>query len=118
MKGGRRAGHRLQKSGTSAPPPRADADNDGDLGGFALTGKEEDKGVFRVPSLRNVAVTAPYFHDGRAPTLPDAIAIMGESQLGRRLSPADIHSLVAFLETLTGEYNGRTLEAQPALDDH
>ncbi|MCB4769729.1 c-type cytochrome [Ancylobacter sp. Lp-2] len=111
-------GNMFQKFGIYAPPPRADPDNDGDLGRFTLTGKEEDKGVFRVPSLRNVAVTAPYFHDGRAPTLPDAIAIMGASQLGRRLSPADIHSLVAFLETLTGEYNGRTLEAQPALDDH
>ncbi|GAB4064426.1 c-type cytochrome [Ancylobacter sonchi] len=111
-------GNMFQKFGIYAPPPRGDPESDGDLGRFTLTGKEADKGVFRVPSLRNVAVTAPYFHDGRAPTLPDAVAIMGESQLGRRLGPAEINALVAFLQTLTGEHDGKKLEASPRLDDH
>jgi len=68
---------------------------------------EED--VFRVPSLRNVEVTAPYFHDGSAPTLREAIAVMGRSQLGRELTESDIEALHAFLKSLTGEYNGKRL---------
>ncbi|WP_246663224.1 cytochrome c peroxidase [Rhizobium sp. WL3] len=74
--------------------------------------KTDDEGsVFRVPSLRNVEVTAPYFHDGSAATLSDAIAVMGRSQLGRELSQADIANLEAFLKSLTGEYNGKRLSA-------
>ena len=57
-----------------------------DLGRFALTGKAEDRSVFRVPSLRNVAETAPYFHDGRAATLEQAVAEMARVQLGRTLA--------------------------------
>lgn len=74
-----------------------------------LQASEGDETVFRVPSLRNVEVTAPYFHDGRAATLREAIAIMGRSQLGRDLSQSDIANLEAFLKTLTGEYNGKRL---------
>jgi cytochrome c peroxidase len=75
-----------------------------DLGRFALTGKAEDRSVFRVPSLRNVAETAPYFHDGRAATLEQAIAEMSRTQLGRPLAPREIDLIVRFLRTLTGEY--------------
>ncbi|MBS7585984.1 c-type cytochrome [Ancylobacter defluvii] len=109
-------GNLFQRFGIYVPLPLTDPDNDGDLGRFTLTGREQDKGVFRVPGLRNVAVTGPYLHDGRVATLPEAVAIMGESQLGRRLNPTDVQSLVAFLESLTGEYNGKKLQALPDTD--
>jgi cytochrome c peroxidase len=82
---------------------------DGDPGRLRITKVSRDEGVFRVPSLRNVAVTAPYFHDGRASTLADAVEIMGRHQLGRVLDPLDTQLLVDFLKTLTGEYRGRPL---------
>ena len=80
-----------------------------DLGRFNVTGREEDRHVFKVPSLRNVALTAPYFHDGSARTLEEAVTVMGHAQLGRNLTTADVTSLVAFLKTLTGEWEGRPL---------
>jgi len=63
-----------------------------------------------VPSLRNVAVTAPYFHDGSAATLDEAIAVMGRYQLGRDLSAEERRKLTAFLESLTGEFRGERLQ--------
>jgi cytochrome c peroxidase len=71
--------------------------------------------VVRVPSLRNVATTAPYFHDGSAPTLEDAIRRMAAAQLDRTLLDEQVDSLVAFLKTLTGTYQGNPVsaEAQP-----
>jgi len=80
-----------------------------DLGRFLLTQVARDREVFRVPSLRNVALTAPYFHDGRTSTLEGAVAIMARVQLGRTLSQEDLHAIVQFLHTLTGEYQGRSL---------
>jgi cytochrome c peroxidase len=80
-----------------------------DLGRFTVTGKESDRRVFRVPSLRNVAVTAPYFHDGRTASLEEAVSIMARNQLGRELDPRDAGLIVAFLGTLTGQYRGRPL---------
>jgi cytochrome c peroxidase len=74
-----------------------------DLGRFNVTGRELDRYVFKVPSLRNVARTAPYFHDGGAATLDEAVAIMGRYQLGRELSKEEVSALVAFLETLNGD---------------
>jgi cytochrome c peroxidase len=74
-----------------------------DLGRFASTKKEEDRYVFRVPMLRNVAKTAPYFHDGSVDRLDRAVRIMGAVQLGRTLDAAAVTSIVAFLESLTGE---------------
>jgi cytochrome c peroxidase len=62
--------------------------------------------VLRVPSLRNVAVTPPYFHDGSAATLEEAVQKMGAAQLNSDLSDAQINSVVAFLHTLTGRYRG------------
>ncbi|AXS81500.1 cytochrome-c peroxidase [Dechloromonas sp. HYN0024] len=81
-----------------------------DLGRFNVTGREEDRHVFKVPSLRNVAVTAPYFHDGSADTLEKAVVIMGRYQLGRELSEIDVQAIVAFLRTLTGEWEGQRLQ--------
>ncbi len=74
-----------------------------DPGLKAVTGRDEDDHVFRVQSWRNVAMTAPYFHDGSAATLEEAVAIMARVQLGLTLSKRDIADIVAFLETLTGE---------------
>jgi cytochrome c peroxidase len=81
-----------------------------DLGRFGVSGDEQDKHVFKVPSLRNVAVTAPYFHNGSVPTLQGAVAIMARYQLGRQLTSSEVELLVAFLKTLTGEYEGRVLQ--------
>jgi cytochrome c peroxidase len=83
-----------------------------DLGRFALTGNAEDRFVFRVPSLRNVAATAPYFHDGSAATLEQAVEEMARSQLGRVLAPQEIGLIVRFLHTLTGEYGNRSVADQ------
>lgn len=63
-----------------------------------------------MPSLRNVVLTAPYFHDGRTSSLEEAVEIMGRSQLGRELSKEDIRLIVRFLGTLTGELDGKPLE--------
>lgn len=72
---------------------------------------EPSRDLFRVPSLRNVATTPPYFHDGSAATLTDAVHRMGQAQLGRDLSPDDVGAIVAFLGTLTGRHDGRALRA-------
>ncbi len=72
-------------------------------GRYNVTGLEEDKYVFKVPSLRNVAETAPYFHDGSVATLEEAVRIMSEYQLGSPISDDQLDNLVAFLQTLTGE---------------
>lgn len=79
------------------------APTEADLGRYNVTGREEDRHVFKVPGLRNVARTAPYFHDGSARTLRDAVRTMGEYQLGRSLSDEEVQRLVAFLDALTGE---------------
>ncbi len=81
-----------------------------DHGRKNVTGREQDDFVFKVPSLRNVAVTAPYFHDGQIETLEEAIYIMGKTQLGRELNAKDIELISLFLRTLTGQYQGRFLD--------
>jgi cytochrome c peroxidase len=74
-----------------------------DYGRYNVTGSENDRYVFRVPSLRNVAVTPPYFHDGTAQTLEQAITVMVKYQLGRPIPVTDIRQIAKFLNTLTGE---------------
>lgn len=74
-----------------------------DLGRFEVTKKEEDKRVFRVASLRNVELTYPYFHDGKVWNLNEAVTIMGQKQLGIKLSKKDVRSIITFLKTLTGK---------------
>ena len=74
-----------------------------DKGRLLVTKKPEDTHVFRVPSLRNVALTAPYFHDGAVPTLDEAIQLMGTMQLGRDIPSADRQDIAAFLKSLTGK---------------
>jgi cytochrome c peroxidase len=105
-------GNLFQKFGIfDDPSSRRERVTDADLGRYAITKLESDRYVFRVPSLRNVAVTAPYFHDGSASSLADAVAIMARVQLGREVPDGDIDLIVKFLGTLTGEYQGRSLTA-------
>jgi cytochrome c peroxidase len=72
-------------------------------GRYALTGKDADRFSFKVPTLRNVELTYPYFHDGQAATLEEAVDVMGRLQLGRTFSEMENAQIVAFLKTLTGE---------------
>ena len=81
-----------------------------DLGRYNVTKDEWDKHVFKVPSLRNVALTPPYFHDGSAGTLEEAVDVMAKYQLGKKLLQDEKEALIAFLESLTGEYEGEALE--------
>lgn len=74
-----------------------------DKGRADVTGNPADLYVFRVPSLRNVAMTGPYFHDGSVATLPEAVRIMARVQLGLRLSDSEVSDIVAFLNSLTGD---------------
>lgn len=83
-----------------------------DFGHFNVTGEEKDKYVFRVPSLRNVAVTAPYLHDGTVEKLEDVVKIMAQYQLGTELDEEKVSLITAFLKSLTGQYQGRYLDAE------
>jgi cytochrome c peroxidase len=69
--------------------------------------------ILRVPSLRNVATTPPYFHDGSAPTLDDAVRKMGAAQLNSTLTDQQVTAIVAYLQTLTGQYRGAVVGASP-----
>lgn len=83
---------------------------DGDNGRFAVTKNEADRHRFKTPTLRNVMLTAPYMHDGTIKTVEDAIQVMHQFQIGRHISDAETAKIVAFLGTLTGEYNGSVLQ--------
>ncbi|WP_417598265.1 cytochrome-c peroxidase [Oceanospirillum sp.] len=72
-------------------------------GRAAVTGKDADRFMFKVPTLRNVELTYPYFHDGEAETLTEATDIMGRLQLGRKFTEEENAKIVAFLKTLTGD---------------
>ena len=78
------------------------AEND-DLGRFEVTGNENDKYIFKVPSLRNVEKTGPYFHDGGVESLAEAVKIMGKLQLNKDITDAQAGEIVTFLKSLTGE---------------
>lgn len=83
-------------------------------GRAAVTGKDQDRFSFKVPTLRNVELTYPYFHDGEAATLEEATDIMGRLQLGRKYSDEEIEMLVAFMKSLTGELPKMELPILPA----
>jgi len=72
-------------------------------GRVAVTGKDADRFTFKVPTIRNVEYTYPYFHDGQAKTLEESVDIMGQLQLGRYYTEEEIAKIVAFLKTLTGD---------------
>lgn len=75
----------------------------GDKGRFAVTETASDQYVFRAAPLRNIELTAPYFHSGAVWSLEEAVAVMGTAQLGTELADDEVHSIVAFLKTLTGQ---------------
>jgi cytochrome c peroxidase len=83
-----------------------------DLGRFELTGNDADRYFFKVPSLRNVAETGPYFHDGSIRELEEAILLMAYHQLGKEISPNNTREIAAFLRSLTGRID-ETYIAQP-----
>jgi len=80
-----------------------------DYGRYNITGRERDKFKFKVPSLRNVADTAPYFHDGSASTLEAAVRTMAQYQLGRPISDKQVFAITESLKTLTGKINKELL---------
>jgi len=99
-------GSMFQKVGVAAPWP-----NQKDHGRKEFTKLATDDMVFKVPSLRNVAKTGPYFHDGSIATLPEAIRLMGRHQIGEELSDEDIAAIAAWLGSLTGELPSAYIKA-------
>jgi cytochrome c peroxidase len=91
-------GGMYQKLGLVQPWPEQK-----DLGRYEVTKNDADKMMFKVPSLRNVEKTSPYFNDGSVKTLEEAVKLMAKHQLGKDLSDADIKSIITWLKTLTGE---------------
>ena len=87
------------------------------VGRFAVTGKDSDRFYFKVPTLRNVELTYPYFHDGEAATLSHAVDIMGRLQLGKSFTDEENASIVAFLKTLTGDQPSFKLPQLPPSND-
>ncbi|MBN8453680.1 cytochrome-c peroxidase [Accumulibacter sp.] len=92
-------GNSFQKMGV-VEPYKATSPAEGRV---AVTGKDADRFNFKVPTLRNVELTYPYFHDGAADTLSEAVETMGRVQLGKKFSPEENAKIVAFLKTLTGD---------------
>ena len=80
-----------------------------DFGRYNVTGNQRDRHVFKVPTLRNITLTAPYLHDGSASNLDQAIKIMAKYQLGVDMPQTDVDLIIQFLKTLTGEYQGKPL---------
>lgn len=95
-------GNMFQRLGNVKPWPVAEGKQP-DLGRYEVTKQESDKLMFKVPGLRNVTKTAPYFHDGSVADLEVAVKMMAEHQLGKTLSGDDVRLIVAFLGALTGE---------------
>lgn len=85
-----------------------------DKGLAEVTGKKEDEHMWKVPTLRNIALTAPYFHNGRVKTLDKAVKLMAKLQLGKNLSKDEVADIVAFLDALTGEFPKQQMPVLPA----
>jgi cytochrome c peroxidase len=90
---------------------------EGDKGRFAVTKTASDEYVFRAAPLRNIELTAPYFHSGAVWSLEEAVAVMGTSQLGTELKEADVDAITAFLKTLTGDLPQVDYPVLPASTD-
>lgn len=93
--------------------PRHGTNARADLGRYGVTGREADRHSFKVPSLRNVARTAPYLHDGSVATLSGVVRLMAYYQVGRSLSDQDVADIVAFLESLTAPLPTLALPPEP-----
>lgn len=104
-------GQMYQKFGVVEPYWAATGSAPIDAGRYLDTKDAADTFLFKVPQLRNVAVTGPYFHDGSAATLAQAVKVMGRVQLGRKLADAEVADIIAFLESLTGTLPASLLEA-------
>ena len=102
-------GSMFQKLGLAKP-----WDNVKDPGRFSVTKQETDRMVFKVPTLRNIEKTAPYYHDGSVSTLDEAVRQMADHQLARTLSKEETDSIVGFLKALTGELPAEYIK-EPAL---
>jgi cytochrome c peroxidase len=85
-----------------------------DKGVAEVTKKPADEHMFKVPTLRNIALTAPYFHNGSVPTLHEAVKIMAKLQLGQEPAKQEIDDIVAFLNTLTGEFPKQSMPVLPS----
>lgn len=107
-------GQSFQKLADSYFTERGGEMTDADRGRFNVTGKETDLHFFKVPMLRNVAVTPPYFHDGSVSDLKQATVLMARHQLGVELTDEEAGQVTAFLESLTGEYKGVPLDKMGA----
>lgn len=104
-------GRSYEKFGVFEPYWKRTLSPETDEGRYGVTKNEADKYVFKVPILRNVQMTAPYFHDGSVGRLADAVRIMGQVQLGTELAEARVKGLVLFLQALTGRIPDGALEA-------
>jgi len=104
-------GGSFQKFGVTEDYWTATGSRSIDKGRFDVTKQPGDMYVFKVPSLRNVAMTAPYFHDGSVATLPEAVRVMARVQLGKTLTDADTSHIIAFLGSLTGPLPAAFAEA-------
>lgn len=103
-------GHMMQKLGLVNAWP-----NDKDPGRFEVTEVETDRMFFKVPSLRNILKTGPYFHDGSVESIETAVKMMGRHQVGREITSTDIDKIVTFLGALTGELPPAEFIARPPL---
>ncbi len=107
-------GNSFQKMGV-VEPYKAKSPAEGRV---AVTGKDADRFTFKVPTLRNVEMTYPYFHDGEAETLTEAVDVMGRLQLGKKFSAKENAQIVAFLKTLTGDQPAFQLPVLPPSTDN
>ena len=106
-------GNSYQKMGLVVPYKTANKAE----GRIAVTGDEADRFVFKVPTLRNIELTYPYFHDGGAATLMEAVETMGRVQLGKTFTHGEKTKIVAFLKTLTGDQPSFSLPILPPSSD-
>lgn len=106
-------GNSFQKMGVVEPYKG----NQGVQGRAGVTGKDADRFSYKVPTLRNVEMTYPYFHDGAANTLTEAVDVMGRLQLGKKFTADENAKIVAFLKTLTGDQPTFTLPVLPPSSD-
>ena len=111
-------GQMYQKFGMFEPYEKYTKSEKVDVGRYVVTKNESDKFVFKVPVLRNVAMTPPYFHDGSVDKLADAVWIMGKIQLGRDLTQEQVQDITAFLHALTGVIpeDVKTIPVLPSLE--
>jgi len=111
-------GNMYQKFGIYEPYWKYTGSKKIDEGRYSITKKEKDKYVFKVPPLRNVAKTSPYFHDGSVKSLKKAIWIMGKVQLGKELTNEDVEDIYSFLLSLTGELSENILTVPVLPEDN